>query len=435
MRRVSLFLFLFAFSLTSLYSGWEKRVVGSGMGWASGLVIAPGRNDDTNRLYVAGWNRLYEFTWRNNHWDALDMGPTSGWGVCAGVGRNDGRVRIYATFTVVNPQYGGVYEYTWENGTWQRRTIATFPSSPHSSAGHAVALGRARNDDTIRVYSCDCNNDRTFESTWNGTTWVTNQIFDWSGTDMLIAQGRRDGLYRIYLTKQGSAIREYTWNGQNWEYTELDTIRAYYDIAAGEGRNDTVLRIYSGLGRFGSYGIYEFIWNGENWEKERVKGFPSIPRCVVVGKAKDDGIKRVYAGSTGGRLYALEYTWTGSEWDSSWVDSSGTSSGSYSDAVIGDARNDGINRLYFGCSDGYVYEFTYSSVGVEEEVAAKDFITNHNQSHLSKRGRWEIFTADGRQSSRGEESFLLKAKGLRRGIYFLLYQDRGLRIVKKVIKI
>ncbi len=173
--------------ITLLSGRWLKTQVGGGsaLGRASQLVITEGRNDDTNRLYVAGWNRLYEFTFRNNTWVPYDIGLTLGWGVCAGEGRNDGVKRIYATFTVTGPQYGGVYEYTWDGSSWQRATVATFPSSPHSSAGHAVALGPARNDGINRIYSCDGNNDRTFESYWNGTTWVINQILDWAGTDML----------------------------------------------------------------------------------------------------------------------------------------------------------------------------------------------------------------------------------------------------------
>ncbi len=412
---------------TCLFGDWVKTTVGTGMGWASSLVIVPGRNDDTNRIYAAGWNRLYEFTWRNNSWQGLDMGATSGWGVSAGIGRNDGRIRIYATFTVVNPQYGGVYEYTWENGTWQRSVVATFPSGPSSSAGHAVALGPARNDDTIRVYGCDCNNGRTFESTWNGTSWVTNQIFNWAGTDMIIAQGRNDGVYRIYLTKQGTAIREYTWNGQSWEYQELDTLRFYYDVAAGEGRNDSVLRIYAGLGS-SPYAVYEFTWNGTSWQKERMKGFPRIPRCVVVGEARNDGIKRVYAGATG-ILSAMEYTWNGMEWDSSWVDSSQISGRTYGDAWIGDGRNDGTNRLYFGCSDGYLYEFTYSSLGIKEGLIPerKEFIKTAGQFSFPQDEGLKIFTVDGRRVKRINK--------LPSGVYLLVKKEKeGLRVKRIILR-
>lgn len=340
------------------------------MGWASGVVCGPGRNDGTNRIYAAGWNRLYEFSWNGSSWVPMDMGTTLGWGVALGQGRNDDTMRVYATFTVVGPQYGGVYEHTWNGSSWTRRTVATFPSSPSSSAGHGIALGLGQNDGVVRVYSCDCNNNRTFESTWTGSAWNTVQIFDWSSTDLVVARGRGDGVYRLYCTHQGSALREYTWDGAAWTYVDLDpTSSWYYDVSVGVGRNDGVARVYAGSS-LTPRGLYEFTWTDTIWQKARMGTMPNMPRCVVVGPGRNDSVNRLYSGTTGGSRYAVEFSWNGATWDSSWVDSTG-GSGSYQDATIGDGRNDGIKRLYMASSDGSVYEFTYSWPGVEESQDAR----------------------------------------------------------------
>uniref|UniRef100_A0A7V5Y0K0 Exo-alpha-sialidase n=1 Tax=candidate division WOR-3 bacterium TaxID=2052148 RepID=A0A7V5Y0K0_UNCW3 len=357
-------IFLLVILLTLLYADWVKVAIGPFDDYVSAITIAKGRNDDTNRIYVATWRSLYELTYRNNRWDILNMGTTSGWGVWAGDGRNDGRIRVYATFTVTGPQYGGVYEYTWTGSNWQREAVATFPSSPHSSAGHAVAIGKARNDGINRIYSTDGNNQRLFESTWDGQRWNTTQIFDSAGVNMIIAPARNDGINRIYFVGQGTTIKELSWDGQRWLYQLVDpTERTYFGIACGYGRNDSILRLYSGLGSYPNYGLYEFTWNGSQWEKIRAKGFPGLPRCVNLGDGRNEGLTRIYMGATG-RQVAMEYWYVNNQWDSLVIDSIG--SNSYLCVFVGDGRNDGINRVYFGSSDRYLYEFSYLPSGIKE---------------------------------------------------------------------
>ena len=81
------------------------------------------------------------------------------------------------------------------------------------NAGHGIALGMGQNDSIVRIYSSDCNNDRIFESTWTGSNWNTIQIIDWCSTDLEVAPGRGDGVYRLYCSGQGAPLREYSWNG------------------------------------------------------------------------------------------------------------------------------------------------------------------------------------------------------------------------------
>ncbi|MEO0086782.1 MAG: hypothetical protein ABIK90_01730 [candidate division WOR-3 bacterium] len=413
MKKRILFLIILIF-FQFVFGYWVKQPIGY-LGRVYGVIIIKGRNDDTNRVYVTAERELYELTYRNNSWNILEIGTSSGWGICAGDGRNDGRIRVYTTFTVVNPQYGGVYEYTWTGTNWEREIVATFPSSPHSSAGHAIVIGDVRNDGRNRIYSTDCNNNRLFESYWDGQRWVTNQILDISGVDMIVAKARRDGINRIYMVGQGTLIYEISWDGNRWIYQPIDTTeRLYYAIACGYGRNDTVLRLYSGLGRYGAYSLYEFTWDGNEWEKIRVKGFPRIPRGIGLGDGRNEGVTRIYVGSTGGNLYAMEYSYIGNQWDSCWVDSSGISGTAYYGVCVGKARNDGINRVYFGCSDGYLYEFSYFPAGIKnEEIKLANIFKNKLNKFINPLGQ------------------VIHNQRLKKGVYFL-YEKGNL---KKIVKI
>ncbi len=350
-----------------LLAGWTKSSIGTVTNWAYGIAVGPGRNDGINRIYVASWSRLYEFSWNGTSWDRVDMGPTSGWEVALGEGKNDGIIRVYCTFTVVNPQYGGVYEFSWNGTSWDREVVCTFPSSPSSSAGHGIAVGPGRNDGRNRVYACDCNNNRTFESTWDGSSWVTNQaITDWSGIEITIGPGRNDNIQRLYFGKQGSQLREYTWAGSGWVFMNLDSVSSRYrKVWIGPGRNDGRNRVYTGHDVTPT-ALYEFSWNGSGWDKVLIGSMPNLPNCITGGPGRNDGINRIYSGTTGGMRYALEYTWNGSGWDSTWVDGEGASGVAYCDAVVADARNDGVKRLYMTSSNSNIYEFIYTAEVAEE---------------------------------------------------------------------
>lgn len=406
-KRIFLLIMLVFFQLT--FSDWIKERIGPFDDWVSGIVIAKGRNDDTNRIYVATWRRLYELTYRNGNWDIFDMGLTNGWGVCAGDGRNDGITRIYATFVLVSPQRSGVWEYTWTGNGWQKDTAIRIPPlSPSSPAAHGVAIGKAKNDGRNRIYCDDGNNRRIYEGYWTGTQWVSGVAADSYGVDIIITPARRDEINRIYCVGLGTYIYEFTWDGTRWIRELVDSTGRYYrGIAYGYGRNDTVLRLYSTWGS-SPYGVYEFTWDGTQWVKERVKGINSLPATVLVGDARNDGLNRIYVGCYGGK--AMEYFYNRNQWDSCWIDSAG--SGSYVGIFIGDGRNDGVNRLYFGSSDNYLYEYSYISTDVKERDT--DLI-------ISKK-------IDKCYNPLGQ---VISSFQLKKGIYFLYKKGR----LKKYVKI
>jgi hypothetical protein len=136
-------------------------------------------------------------------------------------------------------------------------------------------------------------------------------------------------------------------------------------IAIGDGRNDGVKRIYAGSKdyRYPGY-IWEITWNGSNWEINQIDPSPEVgeyilggePCSIKIGDGRNDGINRVYVGYSSIDK-VNEYTWTGSSWSKTTIGLAGLGSHLF----IGDGHNDGINRIYAASStDKKVYEFTWT---------------------------------------------------------------------------
>ncbi|MDI6841089.1 MAG: hypothetical protein QMD71_09660 [bacterium] len=79
--------------------------------------------------------------------------------------------------------------------------------------------------------------------------------------------------------------------------------------------------------------------------------------CVTVGEGGDDGTLRVYAGCWNGHVYEFTYS------EGSWIKvdvGGGAGQSNMNCIVIGTGRNDDTLRLYGACMDNSIYEFTYS---------------------------------------------------------------------------
>lgn len=145
---------------------------------------------------------------------------------------------------------------------------------------------------------------------------------------------------------------------QEWTVTEIGICPndKTYGICLGNGHNDGTNRIYvSTRGEATDGAIYEWTWNGSNWQMTATVG-TGLRNLVTItiGDARNDGVTRLYAvewGGTSSNIY--EYTWSGSAWNRLTVASPAKPMLS---VVIGDARGDGIDRLYVG---GYVIQREY----------------------------------------------------------------------------
>jgi len=117
------------------------------------ISIAPGRNDGVNRLYVSSRAKVYEFTYQSGTWQYVDIIPNYGnegrYNLTVGKTKVDGKNRVYVTCS--GTQF---LEISWSGSSWTDTVIDAV-----SAATCGVAIGRGRNDDTVRVYGCNRNGE------------------------------------------------------------------------------------------------------------------------------------------------------------------------------------------------------------------------------------------------------------------------------------
>ncbi len=175
--------------------------------------------------------------------------------------------------------------------------------------------------------------------------------------DIIMLQGRNDGLERIYAGSWGGTVEEWSWNGTSW--SETDILTGVYvgllQVGGGDGRNDGVNRIY--VGEHGaSARLWEVTWNGTAWVPVLI-ATPGAITSVMVGDGRGDGISRVYAG--GGSGWGIkEYEWDGAAWITTTV----SANYSESNGAVGDADNDGNTELYINSNCEKFYEYAGSWV-------------------------------------------------------------------------
>ena len=146
--------------------------------------------------------------------------------------------------------------------------------------------------------------------------------------------------------------------GQNWTANEIGqcpTTKSF-DIAVADGRNDGVNRLYVTTT---AGGLYEWSYNQDQWQMTStvVEDFIALP-SIAVGNGRNDGTNRIYIvefKNAGARL--REFTHNGNSWSSKTIEDQIMSLG----VVLGDGRNDGVNRLYVTSIDFGLVEFSYQN--------------------------------------------------------------------------
>lgn len=103
------------------------------------------------------------------------------------------------------------------------------------------------------------------------------------------------------------------------------------------------------------------VGTASSWRTANVGSTGRRNNTARVGAARNDGVRRVYAGTvTDGRIY--EFSRTRSGWRRALVGTS-MSEREIHNMTIGPGRNDGRNRIYACSIDGYLHEFTHRSSG------------------------------------------------------------------------
>lgn len=342
-----------------VWGKWNVVKIGQGPNWCYQLKVGKGRNDDTNRVYVSGYDgHVYEWTYLNGKWSYVDLGAGAQRmiALAIGDGRGDGVIRVYGANVD-----GYLYEFTYSSGNWIKSRL---PNPQGSNA--SVTIGPGRNDRINRVYGSGWDTPIK-EYTWTNTIW---DRVDVSSSDLLIwpssiGPGRNDGINRLYCPDwENPYVREYTLSSGSYSEALIDVSSSLCYAAIGEGRNDGVKRVYvSGKDAH----IYELTYSEGNWQQVDI--CPSAPYVsrwgMCLGRIRNDGKIRVYSTATR-RGGIREQSWNGSTWVDSLIDATTSAS---TDITIGPGRNDDTFRIYAGHIDGSVYEITHSSpwYGVEEK--------------------------------------------------------------------
>jgi hypothetical protein len=345
---------LFSIANAGGYKCYFMGYTGSGQ-----LVIAKGRNDGINRLYNVG-NYPYEFTWNGSGWtkDTLAEQPCYSRAITAGYGRNDSICRLYTGSTF----RGDIDEFTFNGSSWDSAKVkignyedircleigdiknddtlrlvagcydSTTIAYTYEEGGgiwkvdtlgikrqivQDISIGKGRNDDTNRVYV----NGGPFwiEYSYRNDWDTTFHLHSYETTGIMIADVKIDGTNRLYLSRAGHGLWEYEWDGMEW--LESDTVDTNFAerITMGDGRNDGKQRIYAGyfcmaLGdTLSDFYVFEYSYEGGEWVKDTLDtlaynfGFNFYIMSVVVGDARNDGKNRVYAVSDLGHLFEWEW--------------------------------------------------------------------------------------------------------------------------------
>jgi len=141
------------------------------------------------------------------------------------------------------------------------------------------------------------------------------------------------------------SISSYTF-AQEWDVTEFGPgpDLASYDLTIGDGRNDRWLP---------SKG---YFWDAKT-QIGQVKETNKKDNLVTIdmGQARNDGKNRLYLTEFINTGRVLEAEWTGSSWKINKMDDSLHSL----TIVVGDGRNDGKNYVYVGSTNGGTLEYAW----------------------------------------------------------------------------
>ena len=182
---------------------------------------------------------------------------------------------------------------------------------------------------------------------------------------LVIGDGRNDGVMRIYSgdgihTNCGGNIYEFSFINNQWEkisfgkwktqYGSTDDLCHIMGIVIGKAHNDGVNRVYgSGLG------VAEFYYNSDSWHGGDLGNeISSWVEGLVLGDARNDGYIRMYVPDVVGGIFELSYNYD--DWNAIEIDTGGRR---VKKLIVTDGRNDLTFRLYAAIAD-HIYEYSYS---------------------------------------------------------------------------
>jgi|GEM_PF-6928926 len=226
-----------------------------------------------------------------------------------------------------------VVEITYSDGKWHVIPVCTLDNV------REIGFGKIKPDSVLRLYASASGDSILYEYRFDDG-WVKDDSLKFGENiyGFVCADGRNDGINRLYVKG-----RDYLYELEYRDGWCLDTLGKdlyYFDVGAGITRNDGIVKVYDGFG-FWNIGVTEWTYKDGEWSK-----LPCWAGGSLLGDADNDGMNEFYgyATLTDPFVPALLVV----EWqDTGWV----TTDEVYlpwelCPSVIGDARNEGKNRLY-----------------------------------------------------------------------------------------
>ena len=215
------------------------------------------------------------------------------------------------------------------------------------------------------------------QNLFSDDNWKMDLIgtYDWF-YEIKIGDGRNDGINRLYSATYDGHLLEWTYNTTTYEWDMVNCggvpganpsgNTRIISIWIEEGRNDGLNRIY---GAAVDGNNYEFSYNtsSNDWEMNSF-GSNSFQTGVVVGDSRNDGINRVI--TSGASVQVKDYTWDNNSWSSINVSNSSLD---IWPSFIGEGRNDDLNRIYApDWSQNYLREYTWNGSSYDQNQISTD---------------------------------------------------------------
>jgi hypothetical protein len=182
--------------------------------------------------------------------------------------------------------------------------------------------------------------------------WQVSNIMTLNIHSIRMGNAREGDTIRMYVGG-GSGLYEFTYREGQWDYFPIQTGFTCAHMWLGKVRGDKT-RIYA-PNKFGK--LYEFEWLGSDYKGEILPIDLSYLTAVVVGEGRNDGVERIYVAVRGGHLYEVSYTQD--EWEVVDMTPTGPSASRYS-LRVAKTQADKKFRVYAATQNYGLYEYTWN---------------------------------------------------------------------------